>query len=226
MAEFEGFPREGFKFLGELAANNTRDWFQDNKKTYEAHVKAPAAVLNDALMHALAKECGCPMKGKIFRINRDLRFSKDKTPYNTHVRMAFWPDSQTFANRKSQPPSFYLSLEADHIVLGAGIMAFDKQELVRYRNAVAGSNGEDLHQIADDLTANGFALSEPDLARVPSGFAADHEMADFLRRKGLAAWTTINDVALATGPGAAGRLIEGWKPAMPLWRWLMDLQED
>jgi uncharacterized protein (TIGR02453 family) len=87
---FSGFPKAGIKFLKDLEKNNSRDWFSDNKKLYEEVLKAPAEIFLTELQQALEKKLGGEVVPKLFRIHRDVRFSKDKTPYNAHVRMAFF----------------------------------------------------------------------------------------------------------------------------------------
>ncbi|MDN3720050.1 DUF2461 family protein [Roseibium salinum] len=107
-----------------LAANNTKTWFEANKSDYLHFVKQPSDALRRALQEALSELTGREITSKQFRINRDLRFSRDKRPFNAHVRMAFWPTGSTFEGKDAQPPSFFLSIEPDHIRIGTGCMAF------------------------------------------------------------------------------------------------------
>ncbi len=76
---------ESNRFFLELKANNTREWFQDRKDFYTAEIKKPAELLADLLAEDLNRLTGVPHKPKLFRIHRDVRFSKDKTPYNAHL---------------------------------------------------------------------------------------------------------------------------------------------
>lgn len=179
------FGPESFAFLRGLAANNTRDWFAQNKAAYETIIKAPANALCARLEAELASETGTTFRSKIFRINRDLRFSKDKTPYNTHVRMAFWPTGGQFDGTSDQPPSFFLSLEPDHIRFGTGCMAFAKPVLGRYLHQLEHGLGAELMAHSEELKTHGISLSEPDLARPPRGIPKDSPHADLARHKGL-----------------------------------------
>ena len=88
---FSGFSDETLAFLNGLKANNSRDWFDANRKSYEAAVKAPSKAFSDIMAGELERLTGTAQKPKIFRINRDIRFSKDKTPYNTHIHISWMP---------------------------------------------------------------------------------------------------------------------------------------
>ena len=87
---FQGFPKEGLKFLASLKRNNRREWFTQHKSLYQEAVEAPAKAFAFEMEEHLATLTKRPMSGKVFRISRDVRFRKDKTPYNTHVHMSFF----------------------------------------------------------------------------------------------------------------------------------------
>jgi len=218
-----GFSAETFKFLNNLKNNNSKAWFDANKADYQAFIKKPADAFRAALGQDLADLTGHDMMSKQFRINRDLRFSKDKTPYNTHIRMAFWPKGGAFEGRDAQPPSFFLSVEPELIRFGTGCMAFSKPVLGRYLNALETGQGEEIENLLDKLTGEGFERSEPDLANVPRGFPKDHPHAGLARHKGLAVWNTISDPQALTGDAATAFMIDAWAPTLPFWRWQVGL---
>lgn len=165
-------------FLTELAANNTRDWFSAQKPRYEAELKAPALAVLDIVAADLERLTGAATDTKLFRPNRDVRFSKDKTPYHTHLHM-MWSGGGT---------SWFLGIAPDYVTAGAGVFAFDKGALIRWREAVAGPQGEAFQTLIDGLLAKGARLDEPALKRVPSPYGKDHPHGALLRRKGLAIW--------------------------------------
>jgi len=220
-----GFQPETFRFLSDLAANNSREWFEANKADYQSAVKKPADRFRPALQDALADLTAHPFASKQFRINRDLRFSKDKTPYNTHIRMAFWPTGAAFEGKDAQPPSFFLSIEADHIRFGTGCMAFSKPVLGSYLHALEAGGGDEISALLAQVRAKAFESSDPDLAKAPRGFPKDHAHADLARHKGLAVWKTLPDTRAVLGDGAVAKLVESWTPTLPFWRYLLDLQE-
>jgi len=133
---FVGFPKPGIKFLKDLQKNNDREWFATHKKTYEQELKAPAEAFLAGLQGQLETMLRAPVTAKLFRIHRDVRFSKDKTPYNTHVRMAFFGVPSTTGAGTGVQSGFYFSLDTVGITYGAGSMLLDKQSLARYRAAV------------------------------------------------------------------------------------------
>jgi len=219
-----GFQPETFRFLENLAANNSKEWFGANKADYQRAVKNPADLFRPALQEALAEHTGRALASKQFRINRDLRFSKDKTPYNTHIRMAFWPSGSAFEGKDAQPPCFFLSIEADHIRFGTGCMAFSKPVLGNFLNTLE-TGGDEIADLLAQLQKEGFEVSEPDLVKVPRGFPKDHARAELARHKGLAVWKTLPDKGTVLGDGAIASLVKSWAPTVPFWRYLLALQE-
>ena len=215
--EFPGFPKEAVKFLSDLKANNTRDWFTANKATYEAAIKRPAAEFCDAMSARLEKMTGTRCKPKVFRINRDLRFSKDKTPYNAHLHISFIPETG-----QPSPPCWFFGLEPKRIVFGAGNFGFDKQALETYREKVDGPDGKKLAKLLERLEAKDARTGEPELKRVPSGYAQDHPLADLLRRKGLSAWIDMKDTKAASCPEFTSECQATFKTLKPLYDWLID----
>ncbi|WP_422377362.1 DUF2461 domain-containing protein [Roseibium sp.] len=224
-SDFAAFEPGSFKFLTDLAENNNKEWFDAHKADYQNLVKKPSDRFRPALADALGARTGRELKSKQFRINRDLRFSKDKTPYNTHIRMAFWPAGAAFEGKDAQPPSFFLSIETGHIRFGTGCMAFSKSGLGAYLKALETGRGEEISRLLTELTGQGFEISEPDLAKPPRGFPKDHAFGDLARHKGLAAWKTLADPGFLTGDTAVSGLCEAWEPTLPFWTWLLDMQE-
>jgi uncharacterized protein (TIGR02453 family) len=183
------FPPEGTIFLRALAAHNERTWFTEHKDDYETAIKKPAVFLAEAIAAELESVTGAAFQSKVFRINRDLRFAKDKTPYNTHVRMAFWSTGRSIKNPQTGP-AFYLSIELDEIVLGAGSLVFSPLMLTRFRRAIADpTTAQDLQAVLDALTTDGHRVSEPELKRTPAGFeGTDAITATLALHKSLGAW--------------------------------------
>lgn len=208
------FCKNGTKFLQELTRNNTRDWFQCHKADYDRLLKHPAEAFAISMAAALETKTGNPYIFKIFRIFRDVRFSKDKTPYNSHVRISF----KTICNNDT--PGYYFSLESDYLLLGAGVFSFQNKELEHYRNRVSGADGTRLQKILDTLEKRGVRLSEPELKRVPSAFASEHPNAELLRRKGMLAWIDLTDATLAYGDDAVENCLKELLILKPLLDWM------
>ncbi|MCE7998555.1 MAG: TIGR02453 family protein [Rhodobiaceae bacterium] len=219
---FEGFPKAGIKFLKDLEKNNSRDWFNDNKQIYEQNIKGPAEHFLREVQFELERKLGGEVVPKLFRIHRDVRFSKDKTPYNTHVRMAFF--GKPGKTGQGTHSGFYFSLDTKGVIYGAGSMNLEKQALESYRRTVCDhTGGADLDKILKGLVKKGCRLSDPDLKRVPSGYAVEPAYAHLLQYKGLAAWIDNQGHAKATGEGAVNQAISGFTTVRPIHDFLMGL---
>ncbi|MDF1847464.1 MAG: DUF2461 domain-containing protein [Parvibaculaceae bacterium] len=221
-AGFDGFPKAGIKFLKDLEKNNSRDWFNANKAIYEQNVKAPAEHFLGEVQLALEKKLGGEVVPKLFRIHRDVRFSKDKTPYNSHVRMAFF--GKPGKTGQGVHSGFYFSLDTKGVFYGAGSMNLEKQALEKYRQAVCDvRHGPALDKLMKALVKKGCRLSEPDLKRVPSGYDVDPAYAPLLQYKGLGAWLDTKGHAKATGRDAVKQAVSAFTTVRPLHDFLMDL---
>ncbi len=216
--DFAGFSKDAVKFLQDLRDNNSRDWFNANKTIYETALKSPAAAFCEIMTGELETLTGIAHDAKVYRIHRDIRFSKDKTPYNSHLHISFVPRSGPEA-----PPHWFFGLQADSLALGTGQFAFAKGALDTYRERVAGGDGEKLAKILAGLERKGVRLSEPDLKRVPAPFEKDHANGELLRRKGLAAWIDFPDPAAATAPDLVNTCMTSFRSIKPLHDWLMTL---
>ncbi|MBO9396092.1 DUF2461 domain-containing protein [Shimia sp. R9_2] len=188
-AALDGLIPDTRQFLGELAENNTRDWFLAHKETYDKALKAPALELLDKVAAHLQKQTGQVPTTKLFRPNRDVRFSKDKTPYHLHLHMSW----------STAPTGWFFGIGQDYISAGAGIMGFDKDMLTRWRAAVDGPKGEEIAAEVDRLLGWGARLDEPALKRVPAPYGKDHPQEALLRRKGLAMWFEVTEEEASKG---------------------------
>lgn len=213
--EFTGFTDATLDFLSGLKANNNREWFTEHKKSYEAAVKKPTKAFSDLVAAELEQLTGKPHKPKIFRINRDIRFSKDKTPYNTHIHISWMP-----VGGGAGAPAFMFGLSTEYCTVGCGTFEFPKPMLERYRETIAGARGEELGQTIDSLVADGYRLNEPALKRIPAGFPADHPRAALSLHKGLALWRDFEGPQSATEPDLMRNCLGHFENLLPFWRFL------
>ena len=179
MAAYDGLIGTARGFLAELDANMSRDWFEAEKPRYETGLKRPALALLDDLAPRLAALTGETVTTKLFRPHRDVRFSKDKTPYTTHLHMMWALESEA-----RQSPVFFFGIGLDYVTAGAGMMGFDKPVLEDWRKVVDLDTGR-IQAVLAAAEADGFRRREPDLKRVPAPYPADHPAGDLLRLKGL-----------------------------------------
>lgn len=200
MQEFPTFVSQALPFLEDLAANNSRDWFNDNKSRYEADCKGPAKALMDVVAADLARDPGVAARPKMFRINRDLRFSKDKTPYNTHLHFAW--------EIEGSPLAYLFGLSPSYCQIGVCAMGLDQAQITRWREAVA--QGHEVLANVRKLQSDGWFHDAPPLKRVPSPWPQDHPEEELLRMKGFVLWSALPPGAQAT-PVAS--ILSGYRTA-------------
>ena len=186
---------ETVRFLAELRDNNNRDWFARHRDRYEQVLKHPSETFAATMAEELSAWRGVTHDYRIFRIHRDVRFSKDKTPFNTHLHISF----SAGGGCKDGAPAWMFGLDPDGVTLGVGIFAFSHAQLDRWRTLCAGPAGARLASTLAALAQDGIRLSDPELKRVPAPYPADHPRGADLRRKGLTAWIDSPDPSLAFG---------------------------
>ncbi|MCA9571092.1 MAG: DUF2461 domain-containing protein [Myxococcales bacterium] len=222
------FPEALFAFLDDLAEHNDREWFAANKERYEHDVRDPALAFVEAFQGTLADVSPCFLAipkvqgGSLFRIHRDTRFSKDKTPYKTHVALQF---RHELASSDVHTPGFYLHLEPGGCAVGAGISRPPPPDLARLREAIA-THPARWAEAREAAGAAGFTMmdGDDDLKRVPRGFDPAGPHVDDLRRKSLAVHAQLADTDVVTD-GFAGRLAELYRGAMPVVAFVCDAVE-
>ena len=171
---FEGWSKPALQFFHGLKRDNSKAYFEAHRSIYEEQVRQPM----DALLSEIERDLGTDIEVKVFRLNRDLRFSPDKRPYKEHL-------GAYLSSRRSG--GLYLQVSDDGLYLAIGSHEMAPDQLTRYRDAVAGKDGEKLARIVATLRKDGYQVTEPSFKRVPAGYAADHPRGELLRCKGLMA---------------------------------------
>jgi uncharacterized protein (TIGR02453 family) len=181
-----------FAFLKDLAANNDRDWFNANKDRYEEHVRQPALDFITDFATPLAKISAHfeadsrTVGGSLFRIHRDTRFSKDKTPYKVNTGMHFRHE----AAKDAHAPGFYINLEPGNCFFGAGIWRPATPVAVSIRETIAADPAAWKKAVGGKRFAD-YELGGESLKRPPKGFDPDHELLTDLKRKDFIATTKL-----------------------------------
>lgn len=190
---FRGFSRETFSFLEDLAENNRRDWFNENRDRYEAAFLAPALAFVEAIAKPLDKAAPCltavPRKsgGSLMRIYKDTRFSKDKAPYKTNIGIHF----RHMAGKDVHAPGVYVHIAADECFFGAGIWRPASDALKSIRGYID-ANPDDWRKLhRSKRISDALNWHEDHLKSAPRGFAKDHPMLDELRRKSFLLHTPL-----------------------------------
>ncbi len=218
---FDGFPAETLKFLRALQKNNTKAWFEANRASYEAGIKVPAKAFGAAMAAELERLTHIEHSTKMFRINRDLRFSKDKTPYNAHLHVSFAPRGDLAA-----VVGWSFGLARKYLTIGVGMMSCEAQNLSAYRQRVDSRAGAALAQRIDAVLNAGARLGgEPELKRVPKEYPTDHPRGELLRRKSLTLWMDFPGPKSATNPTLLTDCVAGYKQLLPVYDWLSALRK-
>ena len=195
-----------FDFLRELRANNERQWFETNKVRYQADVRDPMLAFIRAFAGPLAaisphfRADPRPNGGSLFRIYRDTRFSKDKTPYKTNVGAHFRHE----AGKDAHAPGFYLHLEPGMCFVGCGIWHPDSSTLGKVRDAMVDQPREWTRITTSSEFCRTFRLAGESLKRPPRGYDPEHPLVDDLRRKDFIVIADMDEAA-ALRPDALDR---------------------
>lgn len=186
----DGFTRmidDSNAFFAELKQNNSKDWFAPRKSHYNTAIKKPAEFFGDVMAEDFSRISERVYQPKLFRIYRDVRFSKDKTPLNAHLHM-IWsqPGDNPFA------PAFFFGSEPGDMTVGFGLMGLKGDSLTRFRAFI--DHWGDF--FVDAIEATGMQWSdwgpEP-LKRVPAPYDKEHPHGDLLRRKGMIVSTRMDE---------------------------------
>lgn len=220
---FSGFPTETFQFLAELETNNSKQWFDDNRNRYEDFVKAPSFDLIAALAEPLGAlnprlKAEPRVNGSLKRINRDVRFSKDKTPYNPRIHLVFWT-----GDHPNRSAGMHFVISADGIGFGAGVFGLEPSALAGFRDRICDpSDRNDLLAAEEAARAVGCDWDAPDLKKLPRGFEADDPWEHLLRRKGFV-MRTMSDPRhpeWLTNDKCADGIMDLTRACRPLLAWL------
>jgi uncharacterized protein (TIGR02453 family) len=205
---FSGFSKDQVAFFKELARRQDREWFKKNKERFHAVAEQPMKDLFDELQPALARQYkGFALKPpKQFRIYRDVRFSRDKSPFKTGTSAMIGMQG---GEEEGKPAALYAHFGVSDYA-GAGHWMMPPGKLALYRKLVAEEKtGRELQKRVEALKKKGFTIESSEaLKRVPPGFPADHPRAALLKLKGLG-------ISFPRIPAAArfSRKLSGWLAA-------------
>lgn len=218
-AQSSYFSPDFFRFLRELARNNNRPWFAKNKLRYERSVQQPCLrFIRDAgpALKSISPNLVAdprPYGGSLFRIYRDIRFSKDKSPYKTNIAMDFWHKKMS---KGGQSPGLYLHIAPSESFIGSGVWHPEPPTLNMIRHAIV--------QTPDSWKAvldAGLKLSGESLKRSPPGFDPNHRFIDDLKRKDFISSVTLTARQI-TGPNLMEEFVTAGKSMNPLNKFLTE----
>lgn len=213
------FEKKGLDVLAALAKNNRREWFLAHKDEFEQHVKAPMVALVEALNGVLktaAPEFATEPKKALMRMNRDVRFSKDKSPYRTDISARFGHGG----GKSAEAGGYYLSVSPRGVDVAGGAHTLEPPQLAALRRRIAKAPDE-FRAVTTDrgLRAALGEIQGERLVRVPKDFPPDHPAGDLLRWKQVYAYTTL-PASLATSPTLFDEVARRFRAATPLVKYL------
>ncbi|HRE58833.1 MAG TPA: DUF2461 domain-containing protein [Candidatus Kapabacteria bacterium] len=201
---FKGFSPDILKFLQELSANNTRDWFAEHRDRYDSNVRLPAKQLiatmadrfDELHIHYKADD-----KTSMFRIHRDTRFSKDKSPYKTNVGFFFpFIGTNTTAGKPVERPGIYCHIEPGNCAIGGGIYMPTSDQLKAIRARIY-SHHEEWYEIIHSrqfTTIFATGIHGESLKTMPRGYEPNHAASEYIRKKQWYVWETFDESVLFT----------------------------
>lgn len=220
---FSGFFDKDAKFFKQLAKNQNREWFQAHKEEFDEGWQKPMKQLLDAVRDAVdgAFKHSDLDEPKVFRIYRDVRFSKDKSPYKTHIGGVIPTKRQ--GKITEVPMALYFHVGQPRSFGASGHYMMDPRALGKFREAIANDKqGRELEKLLAALKKKGYSADSHDTyKRVPAGYDPKHSRAEHLRRKGLTVGFPDIPAGLLASPKLVPWLVDKVKTAAPLVEWLV-----
>lgn len=212
---FEGFGAGAVEFYEGLEADNTKAYWTDNRALYREHVREPMEALLAELEPEFAADLGddASVRAKVFRPHRDLRFSRDKSPYKTHCGAVI--------EQGRGAGAYYVEISANGMLVAGGCYHTERDQLARFRDAVHTElHGERLRKLLDGLT--GWEIKGDRLATRPRGVSADHPRLDLLRHRTLYAVRRWEPDDVLHERACLDRVRDHWRQVRELNRWCAD----
>jgi len=225
---FQGFFKDTVDFYRGLARHNDRAWFEAHREVFKEKVITPAQdfvlAMGERLRTLRPRVQADPRtngSGSIFRIHRDIRFSKDKTPYQTHLGILFWEGP----GKKMENPGYYFHLEPGRVMLAAGLYSFSGPVLKIFRESVVHpKHGPALARaVRKAQEAGGYQLGGRHYKKIPRGYENAKVRQEFLLHNGLYVYMESDVPAEVFTPGLIDYCLARWKDMTPVQVWTADL---
>lgn len=222
MNTFKGFSKNTLKFFKQLEINNSKQWFTEHKEEYEKYVKNLACeFVNDmglklntlpGSFNAIPK-----INKSLFKLNRDVRFSKNKSPYKTNMGIWFWEGT----GKRMECSGFYFHLENNKLMLGCGIYMFTKDMLKLYRDTISNKKqSNSLIKILNELTRKDYTLANEHYKKIPRGYEDVKENTNLLLFNGMHAMIEIDLPDEFFSEKIIDYCLKHFKAMYPLHEWL------
>jgi uncharacterized protein (TIGR02453 family) len=224
---FPGFSKKAVSFFTRLSKNNNKLWFDDHRAEYDKFVLEPSReyvlAMGEKLSKIVPKVVADPRVNKsLFRINRDVRFAKDKSPYKTHMGIWLWEGQL----KRMECSGFYFHLDPPQLFIGVGLYRFPKHLLDIYRESVDHEkHGPALARIVKQIGKKGYSVGQEHYKRVPRGYDPAHKRADLLKFNGLHAGLELKVPDEFYSEKFLDFAYKHFKALLPLHKWLLAMTE-
>ncbi len=215
--------KETVRYFARLEKNNNREWFDSHRDELEQNVMEPARVLvmvmGDTLREILPDIQAIPSVDKsIFRLHRDVRFSKNKAPYKTNLGIFLWEGPA----KKMECSGFYIGIEPKLFFVGFGMYMFTPEQIKKFRETVYNpDNAGELTNIIKQLKKKGYKINEPHLKQVPRGFDKEYKYADLLKYNGLYAFYESSNYEEIFNSDQVKFFTKKFKDMLSIHKWLL-----
>ena len=222
---FENFPQKTVDFLKKLSKNNSREWFEKHRDEYNSQFLEPAfqfvTEIGEKLSSIAPGIMAVPRIDKsVFRLHRDVRFSKDKSPYKTNLGILLWE-----GKNKLESSGFYFHLDTKGYFLGAGIYMPSKEQLKIFRDAVSDTIlGKELNSSVNKVLKKGnYSIGGKTYKKIPKGYDPASPNAEFLLYNGLYAYSESQDFNDLTKYDIVDLVFKKYKDMLPVHQWLLKI---
>ncbi len=221
---FTAFPNASLDFLARIRRNNTKEWFEAHRNEYETLILQPCrscvVELGEHLQALVPTVNAIPkVNGSLFRIYRDIRFSKDKTPIKSRIGLIFWQGR----GKRMQSSAFYLHFSPDELFVAVGIRGFSKAMLACYREYIKEARHRDaLRHILETMHAAGFLSVEPKYRRLPRGFDSSLKEEPLTRYDSMYVFMLLPPETIYSS-NFISILYETYETMLPLQQWVYEM---
>lgn len=222
---FKGFPKQSLTFLQEIEKNNNKVWFEANKARYESYIKEPSKFFVIEMgehIQALVPTINAEPKvnGSLFRIYRDIRFAKDKTPIKTRIGLIFWQGRK----KRLKSSSFYMHFNKKELFIACGIRWFDRPTLLTFREIMHDERQRDiLSSILERLVAKGYDIVQPHYKRLPKGFDKEMSHKDLALLDALFSSITVDAKSYLFSEKLIDKCYEVYEDMFELHQWVYEM---
>ena len=225
MAVFQGFSSELIDFLWELRMNNSKEWMEKNRNRYKEVMKEPFDEFSKELAEAFLGRCNRNMDWSVSRVNRDIRFSKDKSPYRTNRWVVLREKEIKNAEAGKERPAFYFDISPEGYEFGMGFYGASTGFLEQYRKKIE-SNPSAFWRVAKKMEKlAGYEIRGDEYKRMKAD-GLDQKILPWYRKKSISVSRAFELDDVVFSAGLIESVVQGWMETMPLYEYLISIKAE